>query len=118
MTIDTTPLHEGQPVMRCDNCWYWRVHYEYRPGSECAQAVHADDHSGTCHRYPPQIDSVYAGRMWKQGGEGAESLSIAWLHPVTKGDNWCGDFDGYLAVDYLPGKHEWDTGDENDEETR
>ncbi len=78
--------------MRCDNCKFWELTHEFRKGEKWRDINHPDDYIGLCHRYPPQIDSVYAGKCEDATDEGAETLDTCWRQPLTTGHEWCGEF--------------------------
>jgi hypothetical protein len=89
----TVKITLKQPVMRCDGCVYWQLKYEYRyPDGYLREFCHKDDFLGCCRRYPPQLDTVYAGKMEKEKGEGCEALVTCWQQPITNAASWCGEF--------------------------
>lgn len=75
--------------MRCDQCKFWDSSMF---GSD-TEPWHEDDRRGKCRRFPPQIDSVYAGKREDEDGEGSEALLGAWQFPLTAGGDWCGEYE-------------------------
>ncbi len=85
--------------MRCDSCIYWSLMHEFRkPDGPRRDYEHPDDYKGKCHRFPPQLDTVYAGKREDEIGEGCESLTSAWYQPLTTGSDWCGEHKPHNAI--------------------
>lgn len=83
------------PVMRCDTCRLWRIQYEYSPDDgDLRDSTHPDDYIGRCHRYPPQLDTVYAGKLQEKYDVGCEAAVTTWYQPLTSAASWCGEFLG------------------------
>ena len=80
-----TPKTNLSLSSKCLGCAFWEPN---NPG----RYRHLDDVEGECHRYPPQIDSVYAGANAITGREGAESDAACWQFPITWSTRWCGEF--------------------------
>lgn len=59
----------------CSNCKYWEL---------------IDSINGTCHRYAPKPTVV----------KGQEKDKYILILPVTKKDDWCGDFIAEEVVDF------------------
>ena len=78
--------------MRCDKCIFWDLTYEFTIDSSKSKRNHVDDYEGVCRRYPPQLDSVYAGKLEDEGNGGCESCTTAWYQPLTSASTWCGEF--------------------------
>lgn len=70
--------------MRCDECQFWKV--------QSNSNGHVDDIVGKCHRFPPQLDPIYAGKREDEGGCGCEALVGCWYQPLSTGEDWCGEF--------------------------
>lgn len=74
-------------MSRCEQCRYWRV-----LDSIDKAKLHRDDVIGRCHRYPPQLDAVWAGANEEQHGIGCEAAVHAWYQPLTYAASWCGEY--------------------------
>ena len=81
-------------ITRCDKCKFWAITHEYT--GKCKEndlsQTNKDEYTGVCHRYPPILDSVFAGKLEDSGEGGAEAEVNCWQQPLTEGVNWCGEF--------------------------
>ena len=69
--------------MRCDSCKYWELRDR--------EINHPNDKVGKCRRYPPQLDTIYAGKCEDEGSGGCEAIEACWYQPLTIGSDWCGE---------------------------
>ena len=66
---------------RCNDCKYWKQHYETSCG-------------GKCRRLPPVLDGLQI-LFAKDNGhqdEFADESILWWSQPATSFDDWCGEF--------------------------
>lgn len=65
----------------CGQCMFWKMFCE-------AGKRNKDFDTGTCHRYPPFLDVVYAKNERGDTGDDAH----CYTQPITEETDWCGEF--------------------------
>lgn len=77
----------------CQTCRFWKPMDEATEEAKaCAQRgepVDLEDMPGQCRRFPPVLDPTWDS---ERVDGGPESFSNWWVHPVTTGEIWCGEY--------------------------
>lgn len=71
---------------QCQGCRFWVVRDAY-----AEMDIPPGDREGKCHRYPPKIDLSEAAK-WEESDSHSYLDYRYWNHPITMGEDWCGEF--------------------------